>query len=128
MRAENVFTAPSNTFQDVFVRRLHVTSDSTEKADVSVVGEEEATALVRSVTPRRYKVDGHSAAGVLAQEVPHRYVRRIPGMPTLSVDYNSLMAEMWASLKHAHTRIDALTPGPGGSPTGASPRDSSTQT
>ena len=27
---------------------------------------------------------------------------------TLSVDYNSLVAELWASLKHAHMRIDAL--------------------
>ena len=131
--AANVFTAQANTFQDIFVRRLHVTSDRSTKTEVAVVVEEEATALVRRMIPRRYKVDGESAAGMIADELPTQYVRSVPGLSTLSVDYNSLMAEMWASLKHAHMRIDALdgtifTPDPSGPPAAASSTDSWTQT
>jgi hypothetical protein len=128
LRAENVFTASTNTFQDVFVRRLHVTSDRTKKTDVIPLVEEDATALVRRLIPRRYKVDGESAAGMIADEMPAQYVRCVPGVATLSVDYNSLMAEMWASLKHAHSRIDALSAGQGEPPSVALSTDSWTQT
>ena len=102
-----------------------------DKTEVAALLGVEATALVRSLTPRRYKMDGQDAAGMLADELPGRYVRCIPGLSTLSVDYNSLLAEIWASLKHAHTRIDALDgtmPDRGGPPVESSPADSWTRT
>ena len=62
LRAENVFTATTNTFQDLCVRRLHITSDGSQKTNVSVLVGKDATDLVRRLTPRRYIVDGYPAA------------------------------------------------------------------
>lgn len=58
--------------------------------------------------PRSNVMGTRDVRGMMADEVPREYVRRIPSTPILSVDYNSLVAELWASLKDAHARIDEL--------------------
>jgi hypothetical protein len=112
----NTFTGDVNSFQNVYVQRIHVLSDENGKQDLRPLPDEEGTALVRRITPYRYDVQGKPAAGLLAQEVPIEYSNHGPDL--MGVDYNSLMAELWASVRDAHTRLDALeavTPVPDGS-------------
>ena len=105
LNAPNVFTAPVNTFQDVVARRLHATSDPLRKSDVSPLPETEALALVRAVPAYRYDLDGRRAAGVLASDVPEAYVHRMPD-GTRCVDYNSLVAELWAGVRDLTRRLE----------------------
>lgn len=101
----NTFTGPRNVFRDVEVRRLHVTSDRSQKEDVRPLDPAAATELVRAVSPFLYRLDGEPAAGLMADDAPSEYVRRSAGDGTLSLDYHSLVAHLWASVQHAHRRI-----------------------
>lgn len=106
LRVSNVFTAPLNTFQDVCARRIRVTSDRNQKENLQPIPDAEGTALVRQTVPYRYTIDGQVAAGLLADEVPAQYAGGDPA--ARSVDYNSLLAELWAAVRDAHERLDAL--------------------
>ena len=69
--SENVFTGARNVFQNIEVRRLHVTSDSRHKDHIEAIECQHALDLVRQIVPRRYTIDGQPAAGMLAEEL-HR--------------------------------------------------------
>ena len=102
---QNEFTAVFNTFQEIFVQRIHVTSDRSQKQNITPLPDHEGTELVRHLMPYRYTINGRPAAGLMADEVPASYTHR---NTTLSVDYNSLIAELWASVRDAHARLDRL--------------------
>ena len=102
---QNEFTAVFNTFQEIFVQRIHVTSDRSQKQNITPLADHEGTDLVRHVLLYRYTINGRPAAGLMADEVPASYTQR---NTTLSVDYNSLLAELWASVRDAHARLDRL--------------------
>lgn len=105
--APNDFCATVNTFRDIVVRRIHVTSDGREKGDVTPLSEDRADALVRATNTYRYVLDGRVAAGVLAHELPPEYTSAMPD-GGLTVDYNSLLAELWTSVRRLLRRTDAL--------------------
>lgn len=108
MVPEHTFEGNTNTFRDIVARRVFITSDPREKSDRTPLSPRGATRTVRGLRPHRYTLDGQEAAGLLADEVPTAYVRQCgPGGP-LVVDYQSLLAELWASVQHAHARLDAL--------------------
>ena len=104
----NTFVGPTNTFQDVVARRVHVTSDATQKQEAQPLSDADAERLVRNLVPYRYVIDGRPAAGVLAQDVPASYTRRLSD-GTLTVDYTSLLAELWGAVRHLSQRVDDLT-------------------
>jgi hypothetical protein len=121
LQESNVFTGSVNTFrpvaacwcnaatgaQELVARRVHVTSDPRVKQAVRPLTDDDGLALVRSVTPYRYTLDGREAAGVLANDVPAAYAHRTPD-GALSVDYNSLLAELWAGVRALSRRLDDL--------------------
>ena len=74
----NDFTGAVNTFQDIYVRRLHVLSEPACKTDAIVIPEREATALVRRLTPYRYRLDGRESAGFMVSDVPTAYATTTP--------------------------------------------------
>ena len=105
--SSNEFSGTVNSFRDVVARRVHVTSDIREKAALEPLDEARADALVRGTNTYRYAIDGRIAAGVLAHEVPPEYRGQLPdGRAT--VDYNSLLAELWTSVRRLLRRVDAL--------------------
>ena len=107
LNANNVFTAPLNTFQDLIVRRIQVTSDASQKTDIQVFSDTEGMRLSQQVAAYRCCIDGRPAAGFLAHEVPVEFTRRTDA-GTLVVDYNALVAALWASVRCAHERLDSL--------------------
>jgi hypothetical protein len=84
-----------------------VTSDAREKENMTPLDEARAADLVRRTGTYRYTLDGRMAAGVAAQEVPPEYTSTMPD-GSLTVDYNALVAELWASVRHLLRRVDAL--------------------
>ena len=91
--------------QDIVARRVHVTSDPVKKEDVRPLPEEEANALVQHVAAYRYLLDGRPAAGVMATDVPSAYSHVLPD-GTRCVDYNSLVAELWACVRGLSVRLE----------------------
>ena len=101
-----------------------VTSDPIRKQDDRPIDEEAATRTVRRVVPRYYtrivgsymtkttpsvmKLDGNvPAAGMMANDdlPPHcLYLHAVDG--TKTVDYTGLLAELWASTRHVHRRLN----------------------
>jgi hypothetical protein len=104
----NTFTGETNTFRTVVVQRLQTTSDMTLKTDIVPMDGATATGHVRNIQMYHYRLDGVPTAGVMAQELPEAYTMRHPSTGHLTVDYQSLLAELWSSVRHAHDRLDAL--------------------
>jgi hypothetical protein len=104
----NDFTASTNTFRTIVVQRLQTTSDGLLKTDVTPVDGVAATRRVRRTPMYHYRLDGVPTAGVLAQDLPDTYTMRHPVTGHLTVDYQGLLAELWASVSFAHDRLDAI--------------------
>lgn len=111
----NEFTGECNVFRDIQVRRMHITSDRRRKADVQPIDPADATKVVRGVPAYTYTVDGQAAAGLMADDAPAECVRMRTrggdgdggGAAHLTLDYNAMLAYLWASLQDAHARLDA---------------------
>jgi hypothetical protein len=108
LHGPNTFTADTNTFRTVVVQRLQTMSDGTLKTDAVPVDGAAATRRVRDIQMYHYRLDGVPTAGVMAQDLPEVYTMRHPSTGHLTVDYQGLLAELWASVRHGHDRLDAL--------------------
>ena len=79
LSADNVFSGRCNIFQgDVEVRRCYFTSDPRSKDNVRCLDPATSAALVRSIQPYSYTIDGASASGMLADDVPVEYTHTAP--------------------------------------------------
>lgn len=97
--SSNEFTGEQNVFNDIIARRLQIVSDRTRKRGLRRLRGSECKRLVSQLTPYHYTVDDRAAAGLLAQDVPEPYRTTAPD-GTLSVDYLSLLAELWGAVRH----------------------------
>ena len=59
---------------------------------------------MQQVAAYRYMIDGRPAAGMLASDIPEAYTQRLRD-GTLCVDYNSLIAELWAAVRGLCQRV-----------------------
>lgn len=109
LASSNEFVGELNTFRDIMVRQIHVTSDRSRKEDVERLRPDRGTDVVRTLPAFTYTVDGSAAAGLMADTAPDAHVRRVGGDGgSLSLDYNSMLAYLWASVQDAHNRLDAM--------------------
>lgn len=118
LAGENLFTGAHNVFAGpVQVRRCHVVSDPREKTAVRPLAPAAGAALVRAVPAYVYELDGRPAAGLLASggggggpplppscEAP---AAGGAGGPR-SLDYNALLAHLWAAVQDLQRRLDTL--------------------
>lgn len=109
LATDNVFTGGRNTFQGhITVRRCHVTSDSRHKEDLVPLSGPDSARMVRTVVPYGYTIDGECAAGLMAEDVPSEYTRESPVDGTKTVDYNSLLAHLWAAVRELQGQVEEL--------------------
>lgn len=109
LASNNEFVGDMNTFRDIMVRQIHVTSDRSRKEDVQTLRPDRGTDVVRNLPAFTYTIDGNAAAGLMADTAPPAHVRRVGGdNGSLSLDYNSMLSYLWASVQDAHDRLDAM--------------------
>lgn len=113
----NVFTGAHNIFRGpIEVRRCHVVSDPSAKADRRPLSPAIGAAVVAAVPAWLYELDGGPAAGVMADAsglpaaaiLPSIRVATDAEAAPRSVDYNALMAYLWAATQELQGRVAAL--------------------
>lgn len=110
----NVWTGSANQFQGpLFASRMIATSDPRAKADVAPLDPARSLAVVRGTPAFEYTLrdTGRRAAGFLADRVPPDYSLRAPD-DTLAVDYNAMLAHLWAAVQALAARADGAPPPP----------------
>lgn len=112
----NLFTAEFNTFRGkIVVESVLHTSDARCKRDIEELRPMEGLRVVRSTDVYTYRFHNEEqpsgrrrAAGFLADTVPPEYTDRDPVSGTLVLDYNAMLANLWAAVKQLTSEVDAL--------------------